>query len=63
MSWWSYCEFESDDEYTEEHEQTITGRRQVVAYPPVFDGATRCYVSVTARGDPHAAVAAAVFAR
>jgi hypothetical protein len=61
VSWWSYCEFESDDGNTEEHQQTITGKHRVVAYPPVFDGATRCYVEVNAHAGPRAAVAAAVF--
>jgi hypothetical protein len=61
VSWFSYCEFQSDDYYTEQHQQTITGRHEVVAYPPVFNGATRCDVSVSIRGIPHAAVAAAVF--
>jgi hypothetical protein len=49
VSWWTYCEFQSDDEITQEHQATVTGVHVVVAYPPVLDGATRCYVSVTAR--------------
>lgn len=49
VSWWTYCEFQSDDEITQEHQATVRGVHTVVAYPPVLDGATRCYVSVTAR--------------
>jgi hypothetical protein len=58
VTWWSYCEFESDDATFEEHQQTVTGVHTVVAYPPVLSGATLCYVSVVARGT---SVDAAVF--
>jgi hypothetical protein len=61
VSWYTDCEVQSDDGYTEEHQQTITGRHKVVAYPPVFDGATDCYVQVTARAGSRAAMAAALF--
>ena len=61
VSWFTYCEIQSDDYYTEQHQQTITGRHEVVAYPPVFDGATRCDIAVNIRRIPHAAVVAAVF--
>jgi hypothetical protein len=61
VSWWSDCEVQSDDGYTEEHQQTITGTHRVIAYPPVFDGATDCYIQVTARAGRRAAVAAALF--
>ena len=61
VSWWTYCEFQSDDEITQENQATVTGVHTVVAYPPVLDGATRCYVSVTARS-ARGAVTAAVFA-
>ena len=60
MHWWTYCEFESDDATTEEHQATITGVHSVVAYPPVLSGATLCYVAVTARVASGVA-AAAVF--
>jgi hypothetical protein len=60
VHWWTYCEFESDDATTEEHQETITGVHSVVAYPPVLAGATLCYVAVTARV-AGARVAAAVF--
>jgi hypothetical protein len=59
--WWTYCEFESDDATFEEHHQTLTGTRTVVAYPPVLSGATLCYVSVNAGAGGRAAVAAASF--
>jgi hypothetical protein len=49
VHWWSYCEFQSDDEMTDQNEATATGVHSVVAYPPVLSGATLCYVSVVAR--------------
>ena len=60
LAWWSYCEFQSDDEMTQESHAAVTGVHTVVAYPPVLDGATRCYVSVTAR-EPNGKATAAVF--
>src|SRR5579883_1116093 len=61
LRWFAYCELQSDDYYTEEHQQTVTGTHEVVGYPPVFSGATRCDVAVDIPRIPHAAVAAAVF--
>lgn len=61
LSWWTYCEIESDDAAFEEHQQTVTGTHLVVAYPPVLTGATLCYVSVNAGAGGRAAVAAASF--
>lgn len=61
LSWWSDCEVQSDDGYTEQHQGALTGRHRVVAYPPVFAGATDCYVQVTAHAGARAAVAAALF--
>jgi hypothetical protein len=49
MTWFSYCEFESDDAQTEEHQATVIGIGRVVALPHVLDGATLCNVSVTIR--------------
>jgi hypothetical protein len=49
MTWFSYCEFESDDAQTEENHATVTGVRRVTAFPHVLDGATLCNVSVTIR--------------
>ena len=62
LSWASYCEFESDDVMTEESQGTATGVRSVVAYPPVIDNATLCYVWVNVKATPAVRVAAAVFA-
>lgn len=60
VTWWTYCEVVSDDEQTQEHQAAATGVGSVVVYPPVLDGATRCYVSVNAR-TPGAATTAAAF--
>ena len=49
MTWFTYCEFESDDAQTEQNQATVTGTRRVVALPHVLDGATLCTVSVTIR--------------
>ena len=49
MRWSSYCEFESDDEQTQEAQATVRGAHSLVAYPPVLEGATLCYVWVNAR--------------
>lgn len=59
--WWSYCEFQSDDGMTEEHQATVRGVGSVTVYPPVFAGADRCYVSVNAGPTGQARVSAAVF--
>jgi hypothetical protein len=62
LTWFSYCEFESDDAQTEENQATIAGRHRLTAFPRVLDGATLCNVSVTIRVVGGRA-AAAVFAR
>ena len=49
MTWFTYCEFESDDAETEQNQATVTGVGRVTAYPHVLDGATLCNVSVTIR--------------
>ena len=49
MTWFTYCEFESDDAQTEQNQATVTGVGRVTALPHVLDGATLCYVSVTIR--------------
>jgi hypothetical protein len=49
MTWFSYCEFESDDAETEENQATVRGIRRVTAFPHVLEGATLCNVSVTIR--------------
>jgi len=49
MTWFDYCEQESDDAMTQERQATVTGVHRVVAYPPVLMGATDCTVVVTVR--------------
>lgn len=60
--WFSYCEFASDDDIMEQHQGTARGVGTVTLYPPVFDGATLCTVSVNVTPAKNAKVAAAVFA-
>jgi hypothetical protein len=60
--WFSYCEFASDDDIMEQHQGTARGVGTVTVYPPVFDEATRCTVSVNVTPAKNAKVAAAVFA-
>lgn len=60
MTWFSYCEFESDDAETEQNQATVTGIRRVTVFPHVLDGATLCNVSVTIRV-AHGRATAAVF--
>jgi hypothetical protein len=62
VSWYSYCEFSSDDDITEDHQGTASGIGTVTVYPPVFDGATSCNVSVNATPPKSAKAAAAIFA-
>lgn len=61
VRWASYCEFTSDDDYTEDYSGTLSGVRRITHYPHVFDGATLCYVSVNAAAIRGARVSAAVF--
>lgn len=59
LTWFSYCEFESDDAETEQNQATVTGVRRVTVFPHVLEGATLCNVSVTirvARGRATAAI-------
>lgn len=60
--WFAYCEFSSDDDINEQHQGTTRGVGSVTVYPPVFDGATSCTVSVNVTPAKNAKVAAAVFA-
>jgi hypothetical protein len=62
LTWFSYCEFESDDAQTEQNQATVIGIRRVTALPHVLDGATLCNVSVTVRVSGGRA-AAAIFSR
>jgi hypothetical protein len=63
LFWFSDCEQEMGDGMSAQHQQTVTGRHMVVAYPPVVDGATQCYVTVNASAGQGAVVRAAVFSR
>ena len=62
LTWSSYCEFQSDDDITLEDFGTVTGARQVTAYPQSFPAATLCYVWVNAGASGTATVTAAIFA-
>jgi hypothetical protein len=62
VTWFSYCEVSSDDGMTEQHQGTTRGVGTVTVYPPVFDGATLCQVSVVATPPKSGRVIAAVYA-
>lgn len=47
LTWFAYCEEQSDDGMTTQNQAIVTQVHRVVAYPPVFGGATLCTVSVT----------------
>jgi hypothetical protein len=49
LTWFAYCEEQSDDGMTTQNQATLMGVHKLVAYPPVFGGATLCNVSVTIR--------------
>jgi hypothetical protein len=49
LTWFGYCEVESDDGMTAQRQATVIGVHRVVAYPPVLAGATDCTVVVTIR--------------
>jgi hypothetical protein len=49
LTWFSYCEEQSDDGMTTQNQAIVTRVHRIVAYPPVFGGATLCTVSVTVR--------------
>jgi len=51
LTWFAYCEFESDDGMTAQHQGTAGGIHKVVVRPPVLTGATLCTISVTIRVD------------
>ena len=60
--WLTYCEFNSDDDYTETHQGKLRGVKRVERYPFVFAGATHCDVSVNVTAVKGARTTAAVFA-
>jgi hypothetical protein len=62
VTWASYCEFYSDDDYTESYNGTLRGVGKITSYPHVFDGATRCDVAVNTDAVKGARVTIAVFA-
>jgi hypothetical protein len=61
LSWTSYCEEQSDDGYTEDYSGKLSGVGRVTYYPPVFDRATLCYVTVSTEAIKGARVVTAVF--
>ena len=62
VTWASYCEFYSDDDYTESYNGTLRRVGKITSYPHVFDGATRCDVAVNTNAVKGARVTIAVFA-
>jgi hypothetical protein len=61
LAWSSYCEEQSDDGYTEDYSGKLSAVGRVTHYPPVFDGATLCYVTVNTEAVKGARVVTAVF--
>ena len=59
--WSSYCEFNSDDDYTESYSGKLSGVRRITSYPHVFDGATLCDVAVNTDPVKGARVSIGVF--
>jgi hypothetical protein len=62
VTWASYCEFYSDDDYTESYNGTLRGVGRITFYPHVFQDATLCDVAVNVNAVKGARVSAAVFA-
>ena len=60
--WASYCEFNSDDDYTESYNGKLSGVGRITYYPHVFDGATHCDVAVNTEPIKGARSSIAVFA-
>ncbi len=63
LTWWNYCEFQSDDGMTQEYTGVATGVGRITRYLTVMPESDLCQVQLTARiaGTPKARVAAAVF--
>ena len=63
LTWWNYCEFQSDDGMTQEYTGAATGVGRITRYLTVMQDSDLCQVQLTARiaGTPKARVAAAVF--
>jgi hypothetical protein len=49
LTWFAYCEVQDDDGPTSENQATVTSTHQVIAYPPLLNGATVCTISLTIR--------------
>ena len=49
LTWFAYCEEQSDDGMTTQNQAIVTRVHRIVVHPPVFSGATLCTVSVTIR--------------
>jgi len=60
-SWTSYCEFDSDDGYTEDYSGNLSGVGRITYYPRVFDGATLCYLWINTVAVRGSRVTAAAF--
>ena len=60
--WASYCEFNSDDDYTESYSGRLSGVGRIEHYPHVFDQATLCDVAVNVEPIKGARSVAAVYA-
>jgi len=60
LTWFSYCEEQSDDGMTTQNQAIVTQAHRIVVRPPVFGGATLCTVSVTIRV-PDGRASAAVY--
>src|SRR5512144_962510 len=44
VTWWSYCEFQSDDGETETNSGTLTGTKRVTKYLTIMENSTLCQV-------------------
>jgi len=60
--WASYCEFNSDDDYTESYSGRLSGVGRIEHYPHVFAGATSCDVAFAVDPIKGARTVAAVYA-
>ena len=63
VTWWSYCEFQSDDGETETNSGVLTGTRRVTKYLSIMENSTLCQVAVSARisGKPKVRTTVAAF--
>jgi hypothetical protein len=63
LTWWNYCEFQSDDGMTQEYTGAATGVGRITRYLTIMPDSDLCQVQLTARiaGKPKARVTAAIF--